>query len=572
MCLAMAKLFTSTIILVILLPSAALALWFFGSTAWEWRNCSGQILRAWLEAPMVWKLISLLFLLLLGFGFTTIGGFVEGDAIAFYFAIAKVTAASQELAPLPGYEHISQVGLLAEMLIAALLSLGMPNISPRIYSWANYLPMLALLYGLSRHCGLGRRGSLLAVIAASTSSVVILFWGTGKTDLFAVGPALAACIFAIALWDRSHRRGAIALAGVFTGFACVFKLSYLLPFLPAVMVLILWNNLFDAVSAYGEKRWADLRGIFWRSLTDMTMFGAGITFAFIPHLIKNLYLMGKILGDNVIGEAFYSRATTLRLLLSYPLALTYGRYWAQFGTLSPIILAFFPLLFCLPRPKSWKSSRLGALTCTTVAGVVLWMALMPSIFMPRYFLATLLLLGIPAAAGAEFMSRQRNVISSLIPLAVIVVLITTPLHVNKRYFTFSATHAIQYIANPEDDCPMSPGYCEIHKAINAVAAPNARIFMLTYYRLWLRPDLLQRVSNIKELGYLLSDNKMFWERFQKGGFRYILLDTSIFPIGKELIASLPTGFALREIYLGGAQAAYEIVPRPRTHGERRETH
>lgn len=562
MLLALANIFTLGAILGLLIPGALTGLYFLWVWGSQWGLCISHKPENREQIPLGWKTLIFFSVLLFTWGFTTLGGWVEGDSIAFYFALAKVTAFTHQLSLLPGYESFMHVGLLAEMLIASLMSLGMPNISPRIFSWINQVPTLALFYGLARYCGLGWRGGLLSVIVPLTSSAVILLWGNTKTDLYAVGPSVACCLIALTSWDRKFRGGAIVLSSILCGFAVQFKLSYLLPLVPTVMLLIAWNDLFAATQALRDRAWSEIGRIFRVVVKDFFLFAVGFACAFLPHVLKNLSLLHTVLGDNPLNASWYLPETITRLLLSYPFALTYGRYWAQLGDLSPLVLAFMPLLLCLPRPSTWGESKLGALAVTSFIGLGLWMVLMPSIFMPRYFLSTILILGIPAAAGAEYFSRRGGMASFAVILATTVTLVATPKHVMTWAKTFNLPATFSYLSDPENDTtatsPMEV-YCMAHRAINTLAAPNDRIFMLTYYRFWLRPDLIQHASTQKELGHIYNNENHAWDRFKKSGFKFILLDTNLFQNGKDFIASKPDDLILHKIYDGGCLTAYQII-------------
>ena len=559
--LGLAGFFSRETLLGILIPSATAGVGYLCITATEWRVSIREAFYAWRNAPLAWQAISLFLILLLGFGVTSLGGWVVVDAIAFSLPVAKVMAASHRLFPLPGYEAFCSVGLLGEALLAALFSLGMPNISPRIFSWANFIPTLGIIYGLARQCQMSRRGGLLAVSMAATSSAVVLLWGSGKTDLFAVGPAVGACLFGLLSWDRRYRSPVLFMTGIFTGLACVFKLSYLVPLLPGVILVMMWRALFDAFHAVRRQDWKGLWSLCPHAFKEMALFGAGFACAFAPHVIKNLILLDTALGDNKPG-AYFTLATTLRIVLSYPFALTYGNYWAQFGTLSPLILAFTPLLAWLIRPAKWRESKLAALGFSTLFGVLLWIAILPSIFMPRYILASLLMCGIPVAAGADMMSRRRGVLCWIIPVAVLVTLLSTPRYTNHRFRVFDTRQTFQYPIGMDEDCLISSPYnddCEVHTAINAAASSGDRVFLFAYNRFWLRPDLLEAANTQNEYKLLTLSTEDFWAQFQARNFRFILFDTILFNTAAGILASAPEGIILRELERINHVVAYEIL-------------
>ena len=107
--------------------------------------------------------------------------------------------------------------MTGELLYGSLMLLGSPGTSARVYEWINFLPLLGALYSVARICGLSARAAFLATLMALTSSAAVGLWGGGKTDTFAVGPALIAVWFALASWRSDRRRNYIAMSGLFCG-------------------------------------------------------------------------------------------------------------------------------------------------------------------------------------------------------------------------------------------------------------------------------------------------------------------------------------------------------------------
>jgi hypothetical protein len=323
----------------------------------------------------------------------------------------------------------------------------------------------------------------------------------------------------------------------------------------------MWRSVFDAFHTLRQRDRKDLWDLCRHAFKKIALFGAGFACAFAPHVTKNLILLGPLLGELAQG-AYFAPATTLRILMSYPLALTYGNYWAQLGTLSPLILAFAPLVAWLPRPARWRDSRLAALGFSTVAGIVLWMVLFPSIFMPRYFLASLLMCDISAAAGADMMSRRYGVLRWIIPAAVGVTILATPDYSNRRFLVFDTKQALHYPTDENEECLISSpydDYCAAHMAINAAASLGDRVFLFAYNRLWLRPDLLQRANTRNEYLLLARNAKEFWAQCKARKFRFLLFDDILFKASSSIFESVPEGTVLRELYRANELTAWEII-------------
>ncbi len=562
--LGLAGWFTPLVIKSIFFTLSAAALFSIFISRSLWRDSIKRVYCDWISASFVWKFISLLLFILLILSVSTLYGGVAGDAYAFYLALPKVISASHTVTPLPGYESFAYVGYLAEILLAALYSLGLPDASPRCYSLINFFPILMLFYGLARECRLSRRGALIVVIMVMTSSAGSVLWTSGKTDLFAVGPAVAAYLFSIMCWDKGVRKGSLFMAGVFTGFACVFKLSYIIPLIPSILVLCNWRFIIEGFQSFYYKKWKLLLNNFYLSFKSSIIFIIAFVFAVTPHIVKNLFFKGPIIGTSGY-ESFYSTATTIKIILSYPLALTFGHYWAQLGTLSPLFIAFAPLLLVLPKTLSLSESKIGAIGFTTFIGLVFWVFLFPSYLMPRYFLATLFMFSIPIAAGADRISRQKTLLSKIISIAVCITIVLIPLYTNFQSQTdgFNTFRKIK-ISNLFSSGRKSFLYTEdfnytlAHKAINAKAHQYDRVLMLTYYRLWLRPDLLQKVSTSYELVSATDPKGNFWNLIREKQFKFILWDKDNFKLDPGLFIFPPKDIKLVVIYNDPSLSAYEL--------------
>src|SRR5262245_22322622 len=156
--------------------------------------------------------------------------------------------------------------------MAALYAMGQTGTDPRILPWLSFPPTMGLFYGLARLCGLPRRAALLTLGMVVSSSAVAVLWGSGKTDLLALGPAVATCVLVLTWWDEPSDPTPLAIGGLLTGFACVIKLSYLVGFLPVVTVLTLWRT----VAMEGGGRWpATWRPVLASSLRAATFLSAG---------------------------------------------------------------------------------------------------------------------------------------------------------------------------------------------------------------------------------------------------------------------------------------------------------
>ena len=344
--LALAHRFSPIIVIlgtaVCVLISAVLLLPRFG-------DFTKQVRSVWSELradTWAWQVVGILTLLLCLAWVTSLGRPIIGDASAFYMALPKVIAASHRLVPLPGYEAFTSIGLQGELHYAALMELGSPD-AAQLFAWPTIVAGAAMLLALGRQVGLGRRGQWITLTILFTSSAVYMLSGDGKTDLFAAAFGLAAYYWILQIRCGSQRL-ASWLTGLFCGFAIVAKFSYIPVMASGMALLLIWEfreNLLDS-----DQRKKNITAF----LTVGFQIFAGLLIAITPHLIQNALLYHNPIapfGTGNVSETWFGPITTHRLLLTYPLALTFGSYWAQYGDLSPLLLAFLPLALLLPRGR-----------------------------------------------------------------------------------------------------------------------------------------------------------------------------------------------------------------------------
>ena len=413
----------------------------------------------------------------------------------------------------------------------------------------------------------GRCGAVITVAAAVSTSSIASLWGGGKADLFAIGPALAACVIIVSLWDRDRLGPAPFLAGLLFGYAALSKVSYIVAFLPTLTILMVWQR------AHG-RRPQGLIALAAAALPIGLAFSAGFLLAFGQNLLKNQVILGAPFAF-FGSEPFFSAKTVRRLLLTYPLVVTYGRYWGQMGTLSPIVLGFLPLVvFYLRWPARWLDSRLLAVSLAATAGLAAWIVLFPSIITMRHIQATLLLFAIPAAAAAEdrhtaigapLAARSRGGARRDCGHAAAhghrrpdVLERTRDAGRNRR-----AAARLQGIDPYEADCLA-------HVAINQLAKPGDRVLGLSYLRFWLDPGLLQIMSSANEVNHVLycaggpCPRDDFWARYRDAqpGYRFILHDDVSHPTDASVFRDPPADIELRQLFSSGPISAWEVRRRP----------
>lgn len=557
---ALAGMFTLPVLLGMLAPLACWGIWHLYKTSGTVRPAINQLYREFRDAPLAWQVTTVFVVFILIAGGCSVATEVTDDARAFYMVLPKVIAASHRLVPLPLYENFSVVGLTAEIQLAALFLLGMPGGSPRLFCWLTALAGAVILVAISKRAGLGRRGQVIALSMLATSTAVAWLWGSGKTDFFAAAFGLGAYYYALRSWNEDSRKHAVLLAGLFTGFAIVAKLSYLVPFLPGVFILLYWQEMRNLAQTWRSRE--QRRLLLQRCAKVGILFGAVAAIAFLPQLTKNWMLYGDALKTLGGGFQWFSPETTRRIVLTYPLVLTYGNYWGQLGNMSPLLLAFLPLALLAPYPKAPWNGPVAALTVAALVGLVIWVILFPAVPMARYFLATLILLIVPASWAAERFSSLGRISANVVLAGTLLMLLLF----YKVYSPFFFNWKDAYRNITSEQVEGAPSSTEmnsyaVYRELNRVAEPGARVFTLTYFKFLLRPDLIQCATRSSETPTApdAENPEGFWRRMHAQGFTYLLAEDAYNVVAVDrLIKTKPAWVTFEPVAKQGTWGAYRI--------------
>ena len=83
----------------------------------------------------------------------------------------------------------------------------------------------------------------------------------------------------------------------------------------------------------------------------------------------------------------------------------------------------------------------------------------------------------------------------------------------------------QHIAGRTSGCAAHEAGCRAAERVNEDAAAGDRVYLMGYYRYWLRPDLLQCIRGATD-GTLASlpTSRARWEHLFDRGFSYVMID------------------------------------------------
>ncbi len=445
----------------------------------------------------------------------------NGDAAAFYMVLPKLLAESKTLESLPGYESFMTIGLHGELHFAALMMMG-AEWGAKFFTWPIGVACGLTLMAITRQVGATRRAGILALICVFTSTAFILLIGDGKTDLF--GAALGCGAFYWLLMGDGQSKGPqFFIAGIFAGSAIIAKISYLPLMVPAVFLFILWRQYTQDESLQTDaKAWL---AVLFRNYLSVII---GALLPFIVHLFKNwvlfsepfapfFYFGADPFSGNWANQSWFAPEAVRKIILTYPLALIFGKYPMQYGNLSVLLLAFLPAMFVLPRrPRIWTST-LFQLSVIGLLGIIIWVVLRPGVFAPRYILYTLLLLIPAVVVTCEWVMANESAPRLMSGVIVGVCVF------------YLAGFNVILAKKTADRFHENPARIALEQAsarLNDAVGGGERVLSLTYFTYWLRPDILRSMSSTTEkqnIGEFESAETAL-DYMHTHGFRYVLID------------------------------------------------
>jgi hypothetical protein len=541
--------------------------------AYLWRDLPeinfhlNEVGKAFIAEVFAWKIVILLTVLIVIQ--TAITCFLplkpNSDAAAFYMVLPKLFAEAKEISLLGGYEAFTTIGLHGEFHFAALMSLGC-DWGAKFFTWPIALSGAVLLAALASRLGVRRRGQWLVMTMVFTSTAFILLIGDGKVDLF--GAAMACAAF---LWVFQGRRGSdrtgYIVAGLFAGFAVIAKISYLPMIIPSLAFLIIWNHF--AANHGGNVGREHAKSL----ISKYGWLLIGMSLPVLVHLLKNwslfqeplapfLYFAGDPYGGNWANQVWYSSEITQKIIFTYPLALIYGQYPMQYGTMSVLLLAFAPLAILLGKPEKFLKSRMFQISVLGVLGILVWIVIRPAVFAPRYILYTLLLL-IPFVASCvervlRYESKPRY-LSVFITFVCVFYLIGYNGMLAKK------------IEEWNTEAKLGSPIIRASEKLNSMAKPGARILSLNYFTYWFRPDLLKSLSTSDEKQYVQKTRYMLpseiWSYVHDRGFQYVFIDQKTHGAMAQAldVTRVPEWLTVKEIFSEQDCKIYQMIPKSQNH-------
>ncbi|MFH1106625.1 MAG: glycosyltransferase 87 family protein [Candidatus Micrarchaeota archaeon] len=304
-------------------------------------------------------------------------GPMDWDSLVYHFAVPKAYLAHGGFESIAGNPY-SNWPLAADMLHAGAMAVGSVELA-RVLSLCLAGVFLLALYAYSREF-LGKAHSLAAAAVFLSMPAVQSFLGTGYIDLTLALYSLLA-FWALCEWHDGRGGKLLWLAACFSGFAAAIKLTGLM-----IVAII---GLGAAYSLASKKEWKRMR----KFAFTLALFAVVCGVWFAPYYLKTWHYTGNpawpyrvpfLESVGITGEANAYYAGSLDsgmrtsgvshdplLMPLVPLFLTFLPK-AYNGIITPLFLAFIPVLFLYRKEKWPKQIRRSLLFATSI--VLLWYA------------------------------------------------------------------------------------------------------------------------------------------------------------------------------------------------------
>lgn len=441
------------------------------------------------------------------------------DSLAFYLTRAKLISGTHRLTGIPTIGRLRGSPLVGEMHTAALMSLcGREAGSLNIFLTLITIGILLAAIGERGGMGFGGLWILLALLLTSDLRTLVF----GKIDLYPAALGIGAFYWALR-FGGTDDTPSLRIAGLFTGLAVASKFTYAVILPPAVLLLLWWRL---AVVQWDQKKGLNPGWILSTCIASCRL-GFWALLPLIPQAIKNLALFGEPLAPLYYfsGESSLLGMTAFpgekRFIPPNPFTFVFAQFPSAHVNLSPLCLAFGPLVFFLPRPRSWLRSPVVQITVAGLLGVVLWSVTRPYIYAPRYILASLFVFFLPVSRATEFVLTGKRG-PAILRFGIFFCLLANLL----VWAAFLHGECSLYFKKGEQPRYASHPDWQLIDSINRDAPPNAKIFFIMDNRYWLRMDLIQNLVVYHERNFILSKGsagKNPWEWIHKRGYQYLVV-------------------------------------------------
>lgn len=482
---------------------------------------------------------------------------LTGDDLVYYYAQAKLIAHLHTYQSINTFEMLGNViPFVFEMMFSAFYLCGgavIGQYASKMLVFVCFVFSLSLLFHFIKEMGISKEYGIFAVLILITSSALVISLSSGKPDIPSLLASCAAIYMVTKLKPEIPDEFNMSIVAFLTAMACLGKFSSL----SQVTIIVF--------CIYLGKRYRILRLISKEAFYAACIF---ILTLLIGWAFKNYLVGGEPLAPfvnfkpsvykfNVLSWVLNTPEVTNHILKIYPLAIIYGNFLAQEGSISSLLSVsyIFFLASIFIRGKVQYNISLICTFIGTTLGLLIWLLINPSILAPRYMYP--LIVGIVVCAGPafDFIWQRKQLILCKTTLVFFIIA------VGWMNYVILQQYSTDYIIKSPLHYQTALGFTQAAAIVNKDERPDIKLRLVTSF---FEPFDGRFLSSFKvlhkdqalippgSLGILQATE--FWENIQKEKIDYIFIwdEYYLYPKMKYLfdLEKLPPGLQVKAISWG----------------------
>ena len=485
---------------------------------------------------------------------------ISYDSSAVYFSDAKLSAMTHHIQFFTKDSFVASLFQNAIQFTALIQLFG--DQSARLLSWVFGVVVIIFSLALAERADFSSRARLILFSLLITSTAFLDLFGDGKVDIMSSAPAIAAIYWMVVEGQqKTLNQPLLLLNGLLSGLAIVGRPFN--AFLLGIFILLFYLQRFYRKGGFEPLSFKDLmRSFFW--------IGIGVLGFGIYHLFANWILLGNPLVflsnaskvNASTGPWDYRSDQILAVRLLYPFVATFYNSPYTLGNISPLFLAFLPMLLHTGIRKNVKlSQQVRSLLVISVVTLMLWIFLFFTVYEIRYVFFLWIILFMPVAEIGAVVLQDKDRILRQISTALIMML-SVFISLRAIYISLDTYSPIDQQGNPQ--C-----FCESLTPINESASTGDRVLTLSAYRYYLRNDLFACSTKHEEYEKLQAaarnGNEAFWLEVYRQGYKFLAYEKEYTTKHLQMgilpgPGNVPGWLELDQIYSSptGEHAAYRI--------------
>jgi len=507
------------------------------------------------DKAILWLLASILL-----FSLLYANARISYDSSAVYFSDAKLSAMAHHTQFFTKDSFVASLFQNAIQFTALIQLFG--DQSARLLSWVFGVVVIIFSLALAERMGFSFRARLVLFSLLVTSTAFLDLFGDGKVDIMSSAPAIAAIYWMVVeSQEITLNQPLLLLSGILSGLAVVGRPFN--AFLLGIFVLLFQLQRLFRKGGFEPLSFKDLiLSFFW--------IGIGVLGFGLYHLFANWTILGNPLA--FLSNASKFNASTgpwdfradqiLAIRLLYPLVATFYNSPYTLGNISPLFLAFLPMLFHPGIRENVKlSQQAWSLLIISIVTLMLWIFLFFTVYEIRYVFFLWIIIFMPVAEIGAVVLQDKDRILRQISSALIMGLLVF-ISLRAIYISLDTYSPIDRQGNPQ--C-----FCESLTPINKSASTGDRVLTLSAFRYYLRTDLFACSTKHDEYEKLQAaaqdGSEAFWLEVYRQGYKFIAYEKEYTTKHLQMgiipgSGNIPGWLELDQIYSSptGEHAAYRI--------------